>query len=316
MRAAVEPMPHVLTLTGSLVSNQQSDLAADATGKVIATKVDRGSLVHQGDVLIQLDVRQASISAREQTALADVAKAQSQLAAQECDRSKRLLAAGSISQAEFDRTSSSCRVGEMTQAAADARQAQAARTLSDSTIRAPFSGLIAERMVSVGEYVLPQTKVATLLEIDPVRVQLTVPESAVALVKLGQKVDFSVASYENQVFTGTIKFLTPELRGNSRDLVVEASAENKDGRLRPGMFVTARLDLGDSPTPVVSKDSLRADGAVTRAYVVTKEKVIEERIVQTGETRGDKIAIADGIKEGDLVVLHPAETLSDGQRVE
>jgi membrane fusion protein (multidrug efflux system) len=316
VKVSEQPMPHVLTLTGSLVANQQSQLAADATGKVLATRVDRGSLVHQGDILIQLDMRQATISAREQTALADVAKAQSEFAAQECERSKRLLATGAISQAEFDRTSSSCRVGQSSEVAADARLAQAARTLSDSTIRAPFSGLIAERMVSIGEYVQPQTKVALLLEIDPIRVQLTVPESSVSLVKLEQKVDFAVSSYDKESFTGTIKYLTPQLRGSSRDLVVEAIVPNKDGRLRPGMFVTARLDLGESPTVVAPKDALRSDGSITRAFVVTADKTIEERIIQVGETRDDKIAVSDGLKSGETIVLHPSETLADGQRAE
>ena len=309
------PMPRWLTLTGSLVANQQSDLAADATGKVLATTVDRGSIVQKGAVLVKLDSRSAALSAREATANEAVADQNRKLADDECARSRKLLESGSISQAEFDRTSSQCKTSGLSVAAADARRMMAVKSLGDAYIRAPFSGLIAERYVSVGEYVLPQTKVATLLEIDPLRIQLTVPESSVPQVKLEQHVDFTVSAYPDQSFVGTVRYMGPALRGASRDLVVEAVVQNQDGRLRPGMFGTARLDLGESPLPVVPADSIRSDGSVRRLFVVL-DKQIEERVVQVGETKGDVVAIVDGVKPGERVVIHPAETVSDGLRVE
>ena len=309
------PMPRWLTHTGSLVANQQSDLAADATGKVLATEVDRGSIVQKGAVIVKLDARSAALSAREAAANEAVADQNRKLADDECDRSRKLLQSGSISQAEFDRTSSQCKISGMSVAAADARRMMAVKSLGDAYIRAPFAGLIAERYVSVGEYVLPQTKVATLLEIDPLRIQLTVPESSVPQVKLEQHVDFTVSAYVDQTFSGTVRYMGPALRGASRDLLVEAVVANKDGRLRPGMFGTARLDLGESPLPVVPVNAVRTDGSIHRVFVVT-DKQIEERVVQVGETKGDVVAVVDGVKAGERVVVHPAETVSDGLRVE
>jgi membrane fusion protein (multidrug efflux system) len=288
---------------------------ADATGKVVATEVERGSIVKKGQVIVRLDARNAALSERETKALAAAAAAQRKLADDECERSKRLLQSGAISQAEYDRSNAQCAQQTSSALAADTRAQMAIKSFGDSMIRAPYAGLIAERYVSVGEYVLPQTKVAALLEIDPLRLQLTVAESAVPLIKLDQHVDFGVTSYPDQKFGGTIRYLGPALRGGSRDLVVEAIVVNEDHRLRPGMFVTARVDLGDKPLPVVPSDSVRTDGTIHRVLVVV-DQLLEERVVQVGETKGDVVAILDGVKVGERVVLHPAESLADGQRAE
>ena len=323
-----QAMPHYLVLTGSLVANQQSDLAANATGKVLETAVERGSVVAKGAVIVKLDAQGAYLTSSEQAALAAVADQQEKLADQECDRSKKLLASGSISQAEFDRTSSQCSTTKLSVAAAQARVGMANKTINDSNIRAPYAGLIAERYINVGEYVLPSTKVATLLEIDPLRLQLTVPEASVPWVKMDQHVAFNVSAYPDQAFAGTVKYMGPSLRGNSRDLVVEAVVANGDGKLRPGMFVTAHLDLGDVQMTVVPKSALRVDGSLNRVFVVVADtraaagggantaRVIEERLVQLGESKGDLIGIADGVAAGELVVVQPTDTLSDGARVE
>jgi membrane fusion protein (multidrug efflux system) len=253
---------------------------------------------------------------REATALSDLARSQQKLADAECARSKKLLESGSISQAEYDRTSSSCETSGMSTAAAEARQQLTLKNIGDANIRAPFSGLIAERYVSLGEYVLPQTKVVTLLEIDPLRLQLTVPEAQVSVVSMDQHVDFNTTAYPDQTFGGTVRYMGPALRGNSRDLVVEAVVDNKDKKLRPGMFVTAKLDLGETPLPTIPASCVRDDGVTHRVFVVLPEKLLEERLVQVGETKDGRVAIRDGVKPGESIVNNPADNLADGQRVE
>jgi membrane fusion protein (multidrug efflux system) len=318
-KVEARPMPKKLVLTGSLTPNKTSDLAANAAGKVVEVKVDRGSLVENGQILVRLDARSAALSSEEATANLKVAEEQQRQAQIECARSKKLLDTGAISQAEYDRTSSQCTTSTSSAAAAAARLDMAQKSLSDSYIRAPFAGLIAERYVEVGEYVLAQTKVATLLQIDPLRIELNVPEEDVPLVKLEQKVDFSVSSYADQTFTGTVAYMGPALRGNSRDLLVDALVQNGDHRLRPGMFATARLDLGMVPVAVIPKAAVRDDGTVHHVFAVTdgpQGKQVEDRIAQLGEEAGDSVAVLDGVKTGETVVLHPSDTLSDGARVE
>src|SRR5690606_18814911 len=107
--------------------------------------------------------------------------------------------------------------------------------LADTAVRAPFAGLVAERLVSVGDYVTRGTRVATVVRIDPMRVELTVPEQAVSLVSVGQPVKLTVDAYPNDVFDARVKFVSPALRADQRALTVEAIAANADGRLKPGL---------------------------------------------------------------------------------
>jgi membrane fusion protein (multidrug efflux system) len=182
-------------------------------------------------------------------------------------------------------------------------------------VRAPFPGLVAERYVSVGEYVRPDTKVAHLVDIDPLRLELTIPEQNMGAVKKGQTVQFQVAAFPNQTFTGTVSYIGPSVRSSTRDLVFEALVPNKEKLLRPGLFATARLDLGKQPAAVVPKTALRQDGDTTRAFAIV-DKHLEERLVQVGIEQDGKVAIVSGLKAGDKIVATPTDKHADGQDVE
>jgi membrane fusion protein (multidrug efflux system) len=306
-----QPMPHDLPLTGSLVANQQSDVAANATGRVIKTFVERGDFVKLGQPLVQLDQRTASLSELEARANLESASLQQKLADAQCARNEELFKKGAITKDEWDRVASSCQTSARAAAAAHARADLASQTVSDSTVRAPFPGMVGDRFVSVGEYVQPSTKVATVTELDPLRLQLTVSEADIAAVAPGLTVHFDVAAFPDVPFTGSVKFIGPSVRENTRDLVVEALVDNADKKLRPGMFATAHLVLPDQKLNVVPQTALKSDGTTTRAYVVAAN-AIEERIVQTGPTRDGMVAILDGLKVGDQVVTQPDDKVRDG----
>ena len=159
-------MPNQLPLTGQLVANQQSDVAANGVGKVIRTLVDRGSVVGLGATLIQLDTKSAQLSQAEANANLQNAEASEDLARTLCKRTDELLQRGAISKEEWERTSSQCRTSTASLEAARARASIAEKTLSDATVRAPFAGLVGQRYVSVGEYVQPATRVVTLVELE------------------------------------------------------------------------------------------------------------------------------------------------------
>jgi membrane fusion protein (multidrug efflux system) len=292
-----QPMPHDLPLTGSLVANQQSEVAANASGRVVKTFVERGDFVTLGQPLVQLDQRSARLSAVEAKANLESATLQKQLADTQCARNEQLLAKGAITKDEWQRADSQCQTSVSAAAAARARAEVATQTVTDSTVRAPFAGMIGDRYVSVGEYVQPQTKVATVTELEPLRLQLTVPEADIAAVQPGLTV------------------IGPSVRESTRDLVVEALVDNADKKLRPGMFATAHLLLPDQSLPVVPQAALKSDGTTTRAYVVNGG-AIEERIVQPGPTRDGVVAILDGLKAGEVVVLSPDDKVRDGVPVD
>lgn len=308
-------MPSDLVMTGTLVADRQSDLAANASGRVLSTLVERGQRVAAGEVIMRLDARLAQFSAKAAKAQSKVAKAQLELAALECGRVDRLLASGTISQAEYDRTKSQCASSQSSVSAADSQAALASVQAGDSVVKAPFAGVVAERYIDVGEYVLPQTRVISLVSVDPVRVQLAVPEAEVAKVKRGQTVAFEVAGFDGKVFTAQVEYLSPSLRETTRDLLVEAVAANPDGELKPGMFATVRLGTGDVDRLVVPQSAIDELDGRPIVWAVREGRAIVQ-FVRTGVTRGDRVVVLSGLDETDTVVADPPEDLVDGTRLE
>jgi len=309
-----QAVPKVLRLTGVLSSNERTDLAANASGRVLRTFVERGDHVVQGALLAQLDARSATLSRAEAEANVTSAAEQLKNVQADCQRYVSLLAKGAITQQEYDKQTTSCHTQAATEEAARVRSAEALQTVSDSSIRAPFSGVIAERFVHVGDYVHADTRVVTLLVDDPLRLELTVPEANIASVHTGLAVSFQTVAVPGRVFTATVKYLGGEIREATRDLVVEAVTENHDRALLPGMFVTAQLPVGEVTLPVVpAKAVVHASNDSVLAVV---DGHIEERVVQLGPVAGDLVAIVDGVKKGEQVVVSPPAGAVDGAQVE
>jgi membrane fusion protein (multidrug efflux system) len=129
------------------------------------------------------------------------------------------------------------------------------------------------------------------------------------------QVDFQVSAFGPQTFSGKVRFISPNVREASRDLVVEAVVPNPDAKLRPGMFATVRLKVGEKPQVVAPLAALRKDLDPPRAYAVVNGH-IEERVLQLGEELEGLIAILSGVKAGDALVLNPPSNIHDGARVE
>ena len=314
VKVVEQPMPEYLTLTGTLRASEESEVAADASGKVTATFVERGQSVKRGDTLAVLDARAASLTANAMTAQTNLAKAQLEQAQKECERVTQLYKSGAISQAEYDRTSSTCQTSTWAAAAAQAQQQNAQKIVGDATIRAPFSGIVGERFVSVGQYVQPATKVASLYAPDPLRLELTVPEANVGALKPDMPVKFTVAAFPDETFTGAVKYIAPNIRPATRDLVIEALCPNGDFRLKPGMFAVARLEIAERPMAAVPATAVKKDETTARVFAVVEGRV-QERIVQLGGERGDKVGLVAGVKAGDTVVDKPAPDVRDGVQV-
>jgi membrane fusion protein (multidrug efflux system) len=298
---AEQPVPKLLRLTGTLSSNERTDLAANAAGRVVKTFVERGDHVEQGALLAQLDARAATLSRAEAEANVTGASEQLKNLRADCQRYASLLAKGAITLQEYDKQTTSCQTQAASEGAARVRAAEAAQTLTDSSIRAPFAGVVAERFVHVGDYVHADTRVVTLLVDDPLRLELTVPEANVASVHPGLDVSFETVALPGRVFTATVKYMGGEIREATRDLVVEAVTENHDHALLPGLFVTAKAIVAHNPGDTLF--------AVVDGH-------LEERVVQLGPKTGDRVAVADGVKKGDQVVVSPPPGAIDGAQIE
>jgi membrane fusion protein (multidrug efflux system) len=310
-----QAVPSLLRLTGVLSSNERTDLAANASGRVVKTFVERGDHVQQGQVLAQLDARSAALTRAEAEANVTSASEQLKNLQADCQRYQGLLAKGAITQQEYDRQTTNCSTQAASEEAARARAAAAVQTVADSTIRAPFAGVIAERFVHVGDYVHSDTRVVTLLVDDPLRLELTVPEANVGSMRTGLTVTFRTVSMPDRVFTATVKYKGGEIRQATRDLVVEAVTDNGDHVLLPGMFVTAELPVGEVTSAVVPAAALIRHNQDQSLFAVV-DGHLEERVVQLGPKVGDLMAVADGVKKGEQVVVSPPPGAADGVQTE
>lgn len=308
-------LPVHLLLTGELKGEHDAWLAADTSGKVAAILVERGSVVGKGSPLARLDDAAFRLGLKEAEANLQLSKASADQARLDLERGRTLLDRRAITRADFDRIQTQANVRESALQAAKAQRDRARKTLTDTVIRAPFAGVVVERSLQVGEYVRPDSKVARLVSSGPLRLTLNVPEPALARIQRQQRVHFEVAAFPGERFEGTVKFLAGGLRDQARDFVVEAEVPNPGGRLRPGMFASARLAVGEAPGVVVAAEALVREGDRVKAFVV-KDGRIAQRYLETGETRDGRTEVRKGLDAGERVVKAPAKDLKDGAPVQ
>lgn len=309
-----QQMPKYLTLTGSVLADRQSDVAANVMGRVTNTYVERGQPVKQGQVLAIVDSRAAGFQQAAAVAQSQAAQTQVALAKQDCERADTLFSQGAIAKAEHERLKTQCTAQLYTANAAQANADLATKSASDTIIRAPFDGVVGERFINVGEYVQPPTKVASIFAINPVRVSLSVPEPAVSMVKEGQELLLEVSSYPDRQFPATVRFVSPSLRTNTRDLIIEASAKNDDLALKPGMFATAKLSIGEAQQPTVPNAAIVADGTVKRMFLARNGQAFE-LVVSTGVSKEGRVAVLEPLQPGEKVIIKPPPGLHDGSSI-
>jgi RND family efflux transporter MFP subunit len=341
-----------LRVTGSLMADEHAEVSAETAGRVVETPVERGTPVRAGSLLVRISASETSAQLQEAEANAaqiearlgltpgqpfdpkavpDVmnAKASLEWAEAEFARIRSLLDQKVVSQSEFDQrrtqvdaarqqyqvAQNSAQQSYRSLEAARARVALARKAMADTSVRAPFNGLVAERLVSVGDYVTRGTKVATVVSVNPLRVELTVPEHSVSLVKPGQAVRLTVDAYRGEEFVAHVRFVSPALRADQRALTVEAIVPNADARLKPGLFATALITQPPGAAALlVPSTAVETIAGTGRVYVVKNGK-IEERIVTVGQTVGDRVELTSGVVKEEIVASEPSGRLSDGQLV-
>lgn len=344
-----ESVTRIVRATGTLTADEQAEVSAEIAGRVAATPVERGTRVTEGAALVQLSSTEAAAQLAEAEANAaqsaaalnlgpdgafDVtsvpevanARAELQLAEAEYGRVRSLLDERVVSQSEYDQRATQVEAArqrlESARNAATQRyrgyQASLARVtlarkaLADTTVRAPFSGVVVERRVSTGDYVTRGQVVATVVRVDPLRVELAIPEQDVSRIAAGQPVSFRVDAYPDRLFTGTIRFISPALRADQRAMVVEAVVANPDVTLKPGLFATAEIaEPASRKALLVPRAALREVGNTHRVFVVSNNR-IEDRIVSLGQAVGDRVVVATGLAAGDVVALPGGVPLAEG----
>lgn len=286
-----------LRAIGTITAVQGVELSADLPGVVARIEFESGQHVHKGDVLVRLDTSQ------EQAQLA-AAQSRLRLAKLQLERMRGLRDKGVISQAEFDRTDA-----EATQNEAQVNEVSA--TIERKTIRAPFSGIIGLREVNLGQYVKAGEPIAPLQSLDPVYADFAVPQQSMSDLHVGSEITVSNEGAKGATFKGRLSAINSVIDRSTRNVQVQATLPNPEGKLLPGMFVEVHVDVGKS-SEVVALPTSAIGYAPYGDYVYIVEEVkpesgdsylgVRQQFVKLGDERGDQVAIIKGLESGQEVV--------------
>lgn len=339
-------------VVGSLAADEEVIVSAQVAGELSSLNVDFGSYVKQGQIIAQIDRRDAQLKlAQAQATLnqtlarlgmkegqsydplqnADVRVAKSQLdwSGMDLDRATRLIENGDIARSVYDQSVINHQLAQARyQAALDQVQQQLAlveqlrasvalarKGETDTLVRAPISGAVKEKHASRGGYLQVNGKIVTVVRIDPLRVRADIPEASAASVRIGQTTSFTVDSFPDRTFNARVVRIGPSLNEQTRALTIEAEVNNPSYLLRPGMFARSQVVVNPnaSATLVPQKAVLYAAG-LSKLFAI-ENGVVKERIVKTGTSSGDLIEILEGVGPGELVATSNLDRLQDGTRV-
>ncbi|PYQ10662.1 MAG: efflux transporter periplasmic adaptor subunit [Acidobacteria bacterium] len=308
--ARQEEWPASLSAIGTVAAVHGVTVSADLPGLVETIAFDSGRTVHEGEVLLRLDTRQ------EQAQLT-AAEAQSGLTRLNLDRARGLREEGIISQADYDRAAA-----EYEQAKAKAGEIRA--TIARKTIRAPFSGMLGIRQVNLGQFLNGGTPIVPLQALQPIYVNFAVPQQEVGRLRLDGEVRVTAEGMGSGGFAGRITAIDSVVDEATRNVQVQATLPNRDGRLRPGMFVQAEVLLGARNAAVTLPASSVAYAPYGDSVFIVGDvkgpngetyRGVRQQFVKLGGTRGDQVAIVSGLEAGQEVVTSGVFKLRNGVAV-
>jgi membrane fusion protein (multidrug efflux system) len=310
-------VPTVIRATGTFVADESSEVTPSVSGQVVATRVNVGDMVTAGDVLVRLDDRDARLKLGQTQASLQQADAQARRAATEAKRNADLVRDGLISPNSYEQFTTQLAIAEAAVAQAASQVAAAEKAVADAVIVAPFNGHVSARPVAVGEYVTTSTKVATVVRIAPIKLNLLVPESAAAALRPGMAVSATVTAHPGRIFSGTVSALNVAIDPASRAMSIEARFSNSDSRLMPGMFGSAEVRLPGTERGVFVPEAAVAalpNGESFAVYAVDGD-VVRVRVVQPGERQNGKVRLLAGLDAGTVVATSNLKNLFEGARI-
>ncbi|AUC95837.1 MULTISPECIES: efflux RND transporter periplasmic adaptor subunit [Bradyrhizobium] len=308
--AKSEVIPNLLTAVGDLVAVHQVNVTTDVPGRITQIMFTAGSHVKAGTPLVQL------FDAPEQGDLASF-KAQAIVGEQQLDRAKQLASRQFGPQSTVDTA----------QATYDQAKAGIAKTealISQKLVRAPFEGDLGVRQVEVGQYLTAGTQIVSLTDLSVLYANMTVTEKQSSQIKVGQAVRIMVDAYPGRTFDGKITTIEPQIATDTRNIRVQATIQNPDSILKPGMFATATIVLPEKP-PVVTIPETAVDYTLygDSVFLITEKKgddgkstlTAERTFVKTGNRIEGRVEILKGLKPGDRVVAVGQIKLQSGMAV-
>jgi membrane fusion protein (multidrug efflux system) len=308
--AAAEEWSGTLTAIGTTAAVQGVTVSADLPGIVERISFESGRAVREGDVLVVLDTRQ------EQAQLA-AAEAQRDLARVNFERMQGLVVDGAISRADYDRAAAEAKQTE-------ARVGEIRATIARKTIRAPFSGILGIRQVNLGQYLSAGDPIVPLQSLHPIYVNFGVPQQETSRIRLGRSLRVTADDVSGIEFTGRVTAIDSVVNEATRNVQVQATVPNPDGRLRPGMFVQTSVVTGTTRSVIALPASAVSYAPFGDSVFVVADmkgpdgqtyRGVRQQFVKIEGTRGDQVAVVSGVNAGDEVVTSGVFKLRNGAAV-
>jgi membrane fusion protein, multidrug efflux system len=296
---------------GTVTAVQGVTVSADLPGIVEKISFESGRTVRKGDLLVKLDTSQ------EEAQLA-AAQSQNHLARLNLDRMKGLHESGVISQSDYDRSTAEAQQGE-------ARVGEIRATIQRKTIRAPFSGLLGIRQVNLGQFLNAGAPIVPLQSLRPVYVNFAVPQREMGRLRPGTAVELKPEGGAEILAAGRITAVDSVVDPATRNVQIQATFDNADGRLRPGMFVEAQVVMGASQVVVTLPASSVSYAPFGDSVFIVEDvkgpdgktfRGVRQQFVKLGGTRGDQVAVVSGLKPGEEVVTSGVFKLRNGAAVQ
>jgi membrane fusion protein, multidrug efflux system len=303
--------PSTMSVIGTMEAVHGVTVSADLPGTVARINFDSGHAVHAGDVLVELDTKQ------ERAQLASL-EAQRDLAHIQYGRIQQLVNEGVISRQEYDQASAQ-------QKATDANVAEIRATIERKTIRAPFSGILGIRKVNLGQYLAAGDAVVPLQSLNPIYVNVGLPQQALGQIGVGRSLRVISDDLPGKSFTGRVTAIDSVIDQTTRNIQVQATLANPEGKLRPGMFVQVEVGLGASQSVIALPASAISYAPYgDSVFIITDLKDqkgqtyrgVRQQFVKLGGSRGDQVGVVSGVNPGDEVVSSAVFKLRNGTAVQ
>jgi membrane fusion protein (multidrug efflux system) len=299
--AEKQPMGIDIEAVGTTRANESVEITSKQSNTITAIHFNEGEDVKRGAILVQMD--DAEAQAELAVAEASLARSRSQF-----NRSRDLAAREALSAAELEQV-------EATLKADTARVTAAQVRVADTVIRAPFAGRTGFRHVSVGGLVSPGSPITTLDDISVIKLDFTVPETYLFLLRRGLPVKATTSGLPGQVFEGEVTNIESRVDPVTRSITVRAELPNREGLLRQGMFMTVSLQGDIVPTLLVPEEAIVPERGRNYVFVV-HAGVVERREVRIGKRRPGDVEIIAGIDEHERVVIEGTQNIRDGAAVQ
>ena len=295
-----ERLASQLNALGTARANEAVEVTSKASNIVTTVRFRDGERVQKGQVLVELDGAQA----RADLAAAEAARSDS---ASQVKRSRELLETKVVSDAQFEQL-------EATLKANQARVDAARSRVDDTVIRAPFTGRVGLRRVSVGSLVNPGTTITTLDDSSVIKVDFAVPENFLASLREGLKVLATAAAFPDREFAGTVAGVDSRVDPVSRSVTVRAVVPNPDSALKPGMFLNVRLARDERDALMIPEAALMPEQSRQFLYVVEDGRALR-REVRIGRRQPGQVEVIAGLKPGERVVVEGTQKVREGAAV-